>query len=416
MLKRLSSAFMALALILALAPSVCWAANANQTVFYLGSPVNAGLDTGYNEDNEITRQDPHFGWSLGRFAISGYTGIAETADGTPVFLKTQDDKISLSFELAQDIDAINGNEILTVNRDSDGYDQYFQIKQTDFGQGALIVRHTNYQNATGEPQIYTDYLSGIESGANTEVILLEEGDYEVRLDYELKNDVRHVGPVSLLPEYSNYKIDIRFQVRNGNSMVFPFDLATGSELTNQSLAPSGFYLDLARSRYLDINVKKEVMAAGANGLVEDTRFNGPARDGDQYTEEGIYTITAKNPSTGQETVKTIYVGSNPVLKAYAVTGLPIETINERLANGEVVAEDGNLVWPEDATIAEESANEDSGFPYLLVFVFVCALFAIAIAIALNMKKKRRPELPEGSKQIEAGPESKMLETGKEEER
>lgn len=416
MLKRLSSAFMALALTLALAPSVCWAANANQTVFYLGSPVNAGLDTGYNEGNEITRQDPHFGWSLGRFAISGYTGIAETADGTPIFLKTQDDKISLSFELAQDIDAINGNEILTVNGDSDGYDQYFQIDRTDFGQGALIVRHTNYQNATGEPQIYTDYLSGIESGANTEVILLEEGDYEVRLDYELKNDVRHVGPVSLLPEYTNYKIDIKFQVRNGNSMVFPFDLATGSELTNQSLAPSGFYLDLARSRYLDINVKKEVMAAGANGLAEDTRFNGPARDGDQYTEEGIYTITAKNPSTGQETVKTIYVGSNPVLKAYAVTGLPIETINERLANGEVVAEDGNLVWPENETIAEESANEDSGFPYLLVFVFACALFAIAIAIALNMKKKRRPELPEGSKQIEAGPESKMLETGKEEER
>lgn len=412
MLKRLSSAFMALALILAVAPSVCWADNANETVFYLGTPVNAGLNTGYNESNEITRQDPHFGWSLGRFAISGYTAMAETADGTPIFLKTEDDKIRLSFELAQDINAINGNESLTVSEDSDGYDQYFQIDRTNFGQGTLIVRHTNYQNATGEPQKYVNYLNGIESGANTEVILLEEGDYEVRLDYELKNDVRHVGPVSLFPEYTNYKIDIKFQVRNGNSMVFPFDLATGSELTNQALAPNGFYLDLARSRYLDINVKKEVMAPGANGLVEDTRFNGPARDGDRYTEEGIYTITAKNPSTGQETVKTIYVGSNPVLKAYAVTGLPIETINERLADGEVVAEDGTLIWPTDATMTEEAANEDDGFPYQLVLVFACAFIAIAIAIALNIKKKRQHALPEGTKQIEAGADPKLLEDGK----
>lgn len=413
MLKRLSSSFMALALILALTPSVCWADNANEAVFYLGSPVNTGIDTGFDESNEITRQDPHFGWSLGRFAISGYTAMAETSNGTPIFLKTEDDKIRLSFTLAQNINAINGNESLTVNEDSDGYDQYFQIDKTNFGQGTLIVRHTNYQNATGEPQIYTDYLDGIESGANTEVILLEEGDYEVRLDYELKNDVRHVGPVSILPEYSNYKIDIKFQVRNGNSMVFPFDLSTGSELTNQALAPNGFYLDLARSRYLDINVKKEVMAAGANGLTEDTRFNGPARDGDRYTEEGIYTITAKNPSTGQETVKTIYVGSNPVLKAYAVTSLPIETINERLANGEVVAEDGTLVWPSDVTISEESASEGNGFPYQLVVVLACAFIAIAIAVALNMKKKRQPELPEGVKQIEAGTDPKLLEGGKE---
>ena len=95
----------------------------------------------------------------------------------------------------------------------------------------------------------------------------------------------------MLPGYANYKIDFRFKIRNGNCMVFPFDLATKSELSNEAYAPNGFYLDLARSRYLDINVKKEVMAAGANGLVEDTRFNGPARDGDEYTQEGIYTIT-----------------------------------------------------------------------------------------------------------------------------
>lgn len=416
MLKRLSSTFMSLALALALAPTVCWADNANEAIFYLGSPVNAGLDTGFNESNEVTRQDSHFGWSLGRFAISGYTAMAETANGTPIFLKTEDDKISLSFELDQDINALNGNESLTVNEDSDGYDQYFQIDRTNFGQGTLIVRQTNYQNATGKPQIYVNYLNGIESGANTEVLLLEEGDYEVRLDYELKNDLRHIGSVSLLPEYTNYKIDIKFQVRNGNSMVFPFDLATGSELTNEALAPNGFYLDLARSRYLDINVKKEVMAAGANGLVEDARFNGPARDGDQYIEEGIYTITAKNPSTGQKTVKTIYVGSDPALKAYAATGLPIETINERLTNGEIVSEDGNLAWPADSTIAEEGMSEGDEFPYQIIVVLAFAFIAIVIAVAMNMKKKRKPEFPEGTKQIEGSAEQRLLEGGKKDDR
>lgn len=412
MLKRLSCALIATVLALILIPTRGFASNNNETVFYLGSPVNAGLDTGYSEDNEITRQDPHFGWSLGQFTISGYTGMAETADGTPIFLKTEGDKVSLSFELAQNINALNGEKSLTVNGDSDGYDQHFQIDRTDFGQGALIVRHTNYQNATGEPQKYVSYLSGIETDANTEVILLEEGDYEVRLDYELKNDVRQVGPVSVFPEYSNYKIDIKFEVRNGNSMVFPFDLSTGSELTNEAYTPNGFYLDLARSRYLDINVKKEVMAAGANGLVEDTRFNGPARDGDQYAEEGIYTITAKNPSTGQETIKTIYVGSNPVLKAYAVTGLPIETINERLANGEVVTEDGTLIWPSEQVAVEED-TQDSGFPSQILVIFTCPF--IAIAIALNTRRKR-PALPEEAKQLESGQKPNLLESDEEDEK
>ena len=407
MFKRLTSSLLSAALILATTPTLCFASNANEATFYLGNSVDAGLDTGYNESNEITRQNPHFGWILGQFTISGYTGMAETTEGTPIFLKTEGDKVGLSFKLAQNINALNGSESLTINDDSDGYDQFFQIDRTNFGQGTLIVRHTNYQNATGEPQIYTNYLNGIESGANTEVILLEEGDYEVRLDYELKNDVRCVGPVSLLPNYSDYKIDIKFQIRNGNSMIFPFDLSNGSELTNEAFAPNGFYLDLAKSRYLDINVKKEVMTAGANGLVEDTRFNGPARDGDQYTEEGVYTITAKNPSTGQETTKKIYVGQNPVLKAYAVTGLPIETINERIASGAVVTAEGTLAWPADVIPTEEDATEKSSFPYQFVAIFVCAFIIIAATIILSMRNERSTLL-EASKQLEAGTEPHLL--------
>ncbi len=77
-------------------------------------------------------------------------------------------------------------------------------------------------------------------------------------------------------------------------MVYPFDVLTKGELTNSSLTENGFYLDLAKSRYLDIDVKKEVLVQGSDALTEDTRFNRPAKDGEQYTDEGIYTITVRN--------------------------------------------------------------------------------------------------------------------------
>ena len=59
-------------------------------------------------------------------------------------------------------------------------------------------------------------------------------------------------------------------------MVYPFDLLTGAELQNTAVAEAGFSLDLARSRYLDINVRRAVLVETANGVIEDERFNRPA--------------------------------------------------------------------------------------------------------------------------------------------
>lgn len=422
MFKRLVSCLCVAALTLAVTPSISFADGENEQIYYIGSVENAGLDTGYNENNEISRDDWHFGWSLGQFTISGYTGETENAQGYPVFLKTTDDKIKLSFRLDQDLDALNGNENLSLNADTDGYNQHFGIGRTDFGRGTLIIRQTNYQNATGEPQIYTNYLEGVEKGADTEVVLLEEGNYEVQLDYELRNDPRKVGPVSLVPEYANYKIDFYFEVRNGNCMVFPFDLLTKSELANEAYAPNGFYLDLAKSRYLDINVKKELLSAGANGLVEDTRFNGPARDGEEYTEEGIYTITVSNPSTGQETVKKICVGNDPVLKCYAMTGVPIETINARLAEGDTISDEGMLVTPEQTSAAgfgtegtEVTDSESDDSPVILVALFAAAALVLIVALAL-VRKRKRLTLPNGTNQLKAVQEPKLLDNGEDEKK
>lgn len=389
MSMKLFRCVMALLIALALAPLIAYAdQEETEQIRNLGISVNTGLDTGYSESSEIKGDDVHFGWKLGQFSVSGFTRAEDGPDGCPVFLKTAGDKVKLSFTLAQDIDALNGSEALSINEDTDGYDQYFGVQKTSFGRGALIVRQTDYRNVTGEPQVHVDYLKGATLGADTEVQLFEEGDYEVSLDYEIRNDPRKLGPVSVVPEFSNYKISFKFAVRNGNCMVFPLDAGTGSELSNEEYAPNGFILDLAKSRYLDINVKREVMAAGANGLTEDVRFNGPAKDGDRYTEDGVYTITATNQYTDQQTIKKIFVGDNPVLKAHVVTGLPISEINQRIANGETVSEDGTLVAADTLEPAIDEEVEQGQQNPVVLMVIVMVLVCVAAAILLTLWRRR----------------------------
>lgn len=241
----------------------------------------------------------------------------------PVFIKTLGDSVTLWFDLEQDIDALNGNAQLSLAADANGYDQQFGIPKTNFGRGTLIVRHTDYQNAKNEPAVYTDYLLAKgTTGANTRIVLHEEGDYEVALDYEVQDsELTHITS-----KFGNYRIFLRFSIRNGNCMVYPFDLLTGAELQNTSVAEAGFSLDLARSRYLDINVRRAVLVETANGVIEDERFNRPAKDGDRYTQEGIYTISVSNRYTGESTTKTIFVGSQELLETYVRNGFSLERL------------------------------------------------------------------------------------------
>lgn len=295
---------------------------------YLGYPVTkTGLNNGYYNTEEIGKDDPHFGLSIGKFYVSGFTGVTSQDGEHFIFLKTVGDDVELHFELTQDIDMLGGDTAVTINQDNGGYDRQFGVSPTDFGRGTLIVRFTDYQNNTGEPQVYTDYLAAKMSGtAETVISLNEEGDYEIALDYEIKKNSRILGTAATSSSFTNYRIHLTFSVRNGNCMVFPFDLTTGEELKNTAIAPNGFRLDLARSRFLTINVKLSALTEGAAGLVEDVRFNRPARDGEEYTREGIYTITVQNEYTGQETVKTLYVGSDDRLINYVTQGLSLEQI------------------------------------------------------------------------------------------
>ena len=299
---------------------------------YLGYEVQkTGLDNGYVGNKEIGRDDPHFGLSIGKFYVSGFTSAMSMDQSDFIFLKTVGDNLELHFELTEDIDMLGGDTFVTINSDDGGYDKYFGISPTYFGRGTLIVRHTDYQNNPGTPQVYTDYLSGKMSGdANTIVSINEEGDYEIALDYEITESYYVLGTKVTNSRNTDYRIFFRFSVRNGNCMVFPFDASTGEKLTNASATPNGFYLDLAYSRYLDIRVKRSLLVQQGSNYTEDVRFNRPASDGELYTQEGIYTITAANQYTGEQTVKTIYVGNGAQYIDYVSRGLSVEQILQAL--------------------------------------------------------------------------------------
>lgn len=383
--------------------------------YYLGEVVQTGLDNGFSGEKKIQNGDPHFGWKLGEFYVDGFTANTKDEEGNPIFLKNVGDKVTLWFNLLQDIDQLNGNESLSISDDNNGYDEYFDIPKTYFDRGALIIRKTDYTNAKGEPVIYTDYLAAkVSKDADTEVELCEEGDYEVALDYEIKNDPRKIFDVSIIPTYTNYRIFFKFSVRNGNCMVYPFDVKTKGELTNAAVTENGFYLDFANSRYLDINIKKEVLNEGANGLVEDTRFNRPAKDGEMYTEEGIYTIIVSNKYTGQLTTKKIYVGTDDIMKAVAATGLSVEEVQEYISNGATVETDGSITLSNSETIAVQTTDTLEKEPTekspvilfvknnLIWIIIGCSilLFVVIVIIILFSKKRKKNKLIKAKKELE----------------
>ena len=320
---------------------------------------------GYAGSAAMDNDDPHFGWEIGQFFVGGFTDYEDDTEGNPIFLKNNGDRLSLWFELQQNINKCYGNNAIKVIADTEGSDAHFEIpggvnETTNFGRGALIIRKINPDGTKESPQIYTNYLEASAStDAITRVDLLEEGDYEVALDYAVKFDKTRIFGKSILPETAKYKIFFKFSVRNGNSMIFLFDTETGSELSGGSFTENGFRIDYANSQYLRVNVKREVLKDGFDGLAEDTRFNSVATDGDVFTDEGVYTITVTNRELENvnPTVKRVYVGTDNILKAYMVNNMSISEIKEMLALGATITDEGIIVPPEPET---ESTEEPEG--------------------------------------------------------
>lgn len=377
----------------AYSPSTEQEVSESEQTYALGKKTRVKEFDGYSGSSEIEKKDIHYNWDIGQFFVSVFTDKVKESDGNIVFLKNVGDKVTLWFNLNQNINELNGDKDLKITDDTEGYDKYFETERTDFGKGTLIIRYTDYNNNSSEPQVYKNYLAANTSvGADTKVQLFEEGDYEVALDYEVTSD-------QLIDKVGHYRIFFTFSVRNGNCMVYPLDVSTGSELTNSSMTENGFMLDLAKSRYLQINVKREVLTDSADGLVEDTRSNAPAKDGEKYTEEGIYTITATNQYTNQKTTKKIYVGTNNLMKAVMTSGLSIEEINKLISEGATIDDEGTLtlakesevVYSSDRTIsssenAEKATNKAFNLKYLIAVVG--ALLVVALFVGIKHKKKK----------------------------
>ena len=138
---RIARGLLSVALVGVLTTIMPFNANANSSnVYYLGEAVNAGKDTGFSENNEITKKDPHYNWTLGSFSVNCYTRVI-TDDGNPIFLKTVGDEVVLDFQLEQDIDALNNDKSLMIANDKKAYDNLLYKDETAFGRGALIIRN-----------------------------------------------------------------------------------------------------------------------------------------------------------------------------------------------------------------------------------------------------------------------------------
>lgn len=312
----------------------------------IGKKVVTPLDKGFDGGSELDQKDPHFGWDIGQFVINGFSGTIDDANGNRVFLKNVGDKVTLWFKLYQDINNLNGDPKLSINEDTNGYDKHFEVPPTNFKHGTLIIQYTDSQNIKHAPIIYTDFLAANASRkADTKVQLFEEGDYEVSLNYEILHD-------TLVDGYTNYKIAFKFSIRNGNCMVFPFELKAdgtrGSELTTGSYAKYGFELDAAKSKYLTVNVKKSNLVIGSDRQLHlDQRYDRPVdMINDKFTEEGIYNFTFKNNYTGQQGTKTIYVGTNKYIVALATSPYSIEELNRLMAEKKILIDSaGNISIP-----------------------------------------------------------------------
>lgn len=380
---------------------------------YYSDYVWAGHADGFAKNGKIEKDDYNYGWELGKFSVSGYSSKMKDENGNYVFLKNVGDKITLSYLLEQNINKLNGNNELYI-RTTEARDEYFQTPYIDFGRGTLIIRHTDYQGIKKDPVIFSNYLVDIEQGSediikpDKQVSFLEEGDYEVSLDYRVARS-KKILFVNVKDPFQDYKIFFKFSVRNGNCMSFIRDVSTGNELTNESVTQNGFVIDMANSKYLEVLVKKEVMADGKNGLVEDVRFNRPASDGEKFTEEGYYTLTTKNIYTGESTVKKIYVGNDIVMIAFANSNYSISEINEMIAQGCSIREDGTIVRltsdeKVETVVETEEVSKKNEEPHTKdekkskEWIAICAISVTAIitviGVIITRKKKKQTEKKE----------------------
>ena len=263
----------------------------------------------YDENDDFDDDEPHYGWDMGEFEIDGFTTQHEDVCGEPIFIKNRGDKVTLKFNLQQDINKLNGDENLKVVKLNNTTDKIFQIPKKNYGKGMLIVNSYDWNTNKMNNVIYKIFLSKKNSKETIE--FNEEGRYRVALDYRIKRD-----GFLFFDETADYCTGIEFTVRNGNTMVFPKEKETDKDLTNKASTEHGFYLDYAGSKDLEVNVKRQIINEDGNEWT--TLSNRPAEDKEEFTEDGLYNIKVTNRTTDADpTYFDIYVGKDDILSNFA---------------------------------------------------------------------------------------------------
>ena len=319
--------------------------------------VNAGKDNGFSGNTPIDGKDSHYGWKMGDFYISGYAEKNET-QGVPVYMREIGKDVSLHYYLAQDIDCLNGDSSLIVYEDTNAYNQSLNNGAENRGRGVLYIEYKAWDGGkTVVP--YQDFLTSVASGtSDVEVISLQEGDYRIILNYELRKQ-NAVAGVNTTGSYSDYSMEYSFKVRNSAAAFFPFDVETHSILNSGSFTKDGFEIDLAESHYLTIRIKRSVLNLNNGRYSMETAEEYSATEHSVFTEPGIYTITVSSEYSGSSDPKTIYVGNTKELLALSGCGGSVDEMNRKLSEGYVIADDGSFILETEAPTEESPAESDA---------------------------------------------------------
>lgn len=263
---------------------------------------------GFNKKISMNTNSYHLGWELGQFVLDGYTQKIKGKDGIYTFEKNAGDNISLYFDLFENINKLNGNKKLIIDKLDQDTDIDYNLKESNYGKGLLIIKKKDLNTSCSEPvKIYKNFLK--KKDKNRKIELKEEADYEISLDYR-------VTETSFIDTSENYKIKFKFRIINSNTTIYPKDLNTGLDLTNDSSTENGFYVDFAGAKGLEVYVKHKIINQDKDNW--HILSNEAVKDKQEFCEDGCYEIKVINNSTNADpTYYNVYVGKDNILKDFA---------------------------------------------------------------------------------------------------
>lgn len=297
------------------------------------------VDKNFTNPEPMDEDDPHTGWEMGYFTVSGYDSYTES-DGTPVFLTDDSGFAVLNFTLLQDIDCLAGDSDLSVADAGQSSDEQSGISRQNFGRGTLIVQYSDGDGNVLEPEVNADFLEAAAQNETEQVLTCQEGDYTITLDYRLVDQSAYFGIFYFGPSYTDYQIRFHFSVRSGLCDVNLEDLGTGETLEDRASTSTGFFLCADTSSYLQIQYTRQRLIGSPDGWTLEEVGSGTARRQQEFTEEGIYTLTMQNVYTGETRYKTIYVGTDEASSEFTASGSTVENFRKETDNSDAFTEKG----------------------------------------------------------------------------